>query len=96
MLKYPLVVCLMLVCLTWAELEPSQAGEGRVGRFLVFLKTTTVTTYLTTSATCVTSTSCATLVNATTACRRRRGFNERPVVLSLDDTEAVNPSQPIA
>jgi hypothetical protein len=96
MLKHPLVVCLVLVCLTWAELEPSQSGEGRVGRFLVFLKTTTVTTYLTTSNTCVTSTSCATLVNATTACRRRRGFDERPVILSLDDAEEVKPSQPIA
>ena len=75
-----------------AQPEPGFASSP--SRLFATLSTTTTTRYLT-ARTCSVTTSCAFLYfNALSACRRRRGLDEQPIILALDDD--VQPSAPLA
>jgi hypothetical protein len=58
--------------------------------------TTTTTTTTTTTVTVPTSTICASYINASTACRRRRSgeWLDTPILLSLDDDDFYDPYNP--
>ena len=96
MLKY-VVVLALFVAVAWADdavaVEPSIVeGEDEVSRLFATRTTSTITTWKTSAVTTAT-TSCASLSNATSACRRRRGIEERPILLSLEDEEqGIKPS----
>jgi len=75
------------------EEEAPAEAEPESSRLFATVTTTTVTKYLT-AGTCSVTTSCAALVNATSKCRRRRGVNEQPIILAMDDD--VQPSAPLA
>jgi hypothetical protein len=83
---------LLAVCIVAGVIYGSEA-EKRDPRLLLVQSVTTTTKWLATTSTCTTSTTCAVLVNATSQCRRRRGIQEKPVILSLDE-EVLEPSEP--
>lgn len=95
MAKVFIALCALLA-LTYAD-EPYVSlteSEQAVSRLFATVTTITSTRYLT-AGTCSFSTSCAFLwFNAWSPCRRRRGVNERPIILGLDDD--VQPSAPLA
>ena len=109
MLKFCVVLC-VLVSLAYADepaadsidgdsqsIGPSESEAAELeevaSRLFATISTTTVTNYLT-AGTCSVTTSCAALVNATSQCRRRRGLDEQPIILAMDDD--VQPSAPLA
>ena len=83
-------VCLLLALVGFVI--PSPALLSGVDRFLVSptTLTSTVTVTTTSTSTIMTSTSCATLLSASTACRRRRAVME---IGSNEDT--IQPAMPL-
>ena len=88
MFKFLLAVCIVAVGFICGS-----EAEMRDPRLLLVQSVTTTTKWLSTTSTCTTATTCAVLVNATSQCRRRRGIQEKPIVLSLDE-DVFEPSKP--
>ena len=93
---------LFLLATAWQGFEASETDpddgndveeeelSDNVGRFLISTTTSTTTIYLTTSATCTRTTSCASIASTVTQCRRRRNVEEVPHVLEdIEPTRAL-------
>ena len=92
MLKQVLIVGLLIVC-AYAVDEAPEAEVEDPARLFATITTTFSTKYLSTG-TLTKTTSCASVASNATACRRRRGLEERPIILSLEDE--IEPSLPLA
>ena len=91
--KYAVAVAvLLLACGVRAADVESSAMKSQGQRILATSSTVVVTSVLSTGTATV-STSCAVLVNATSACRKRRGVEEKPEILALDDDLVITPSE---
>ena len=96
------LLLLFLLATAWqgfaaSETDPDEGNDveeeelsDNVGRFLISTTTSTSTIYLTTSATCTRTTSCASIAAGVTQCRRRRNIDEVPHVLGdIEPTRAL-------
>ena len=89
-----IVLFCSLLALLAVPLLASPQGSRQASSTVTSTKTTTTTA--TTTVTVPTSTICASYINASTACRRRRsgGWLDTPILLSLDDDDAFDPFNP--
>jgi len=92
MLKQVLIVGLLIVCAYAADEAPEVEVEEPARLFATV--TTTYSTKILSSGVSTVKSSCAAVASNATACRRRRGLEERPIVLSLEDE--IEPSLPVA
>ena len=66
------------------------AQNGVTARLFGSISSITKVDVVTATVTLTVQQPCAQLVNATSACRRKRGVDQRPLILSLDDDDDDN------